>query len=122
MILEMVWTNLLTGIGIDPNRLLFILIENFLVVGCGKRGAKVRAASGSWNDPAFNYVFDGVVYAVCVSLGFSGLENVVYIKRFGMDVALIRGLAAVPLHASAACSWDISMAWRKPIQVRGMVN
>ena len=123
MILEMVWTNLLTGIGMDPNSVLFILIENFLVVAVAEEGSKkVLLRLGSWNDPAFNYVFDGVVYAVCVSLGFAGLENVLYISGFGMDVALIRGLAAVPLHCICGVFMGHLYGLEKTYTVRGMVN
>ena len=120
MILEMVWTNLLTGIGMDPNSVLFILIENFLVVAVAEEGSKkVLLRLGSWNDPAFNYVFDGVVYAVCVSLGFAGLENVLYISGFGMDVALIRGLAAVPLHCICGVFMGHFYGLEKAYAVRG---
>ena len=99
VILETVWTNFLQGIGLNPYSVIYLLIENFLVVALAEEGSKrVLLKLGSWNNPAFNYVFDGVVYAVCVSLGFAGLENVLYISGFGMDVAMVRGLAAVPLH------------------------
>ena len=100
MILEMVGTNILTAIGLEETSYLFILIENFLVVALAEEGCKkFMLRKGSWKNPAFNYVFDGVVYGVCVALGFAGLENVLYISGFGMEVAVIRGLAAVPLHA-----------------------
>ena len=52
-----------------------------------------------WKDPNFNYMFDGVVYAVFVAVGFAALENVGYVMSFGIEVAPIRGLAAIPLHA-----------------------
>lgn len=100
MILEMVGTNILSMIGLDESGYLFILIENFLIVALAEEGCKkFMLRKGSWNNPAFNYVFDGVVYGVCVALGFAGLENVLYISGFGMEVAMVRGLAAVPLHA-----------------------
>ena len=123
MILEMVWTNVLTGIGMDPNSVMFILIENFLIVALAEEGCKkLLLRLGSWNDPAFNYVFDGVVYAVCVSLGFAGLENVLYIAGFGMDVALIRGLAAVPLHCICGVFMGHLYGLEKTYTVRGMIN
>jgi RsiW-degrading membrane proteinase PrsW (M82 family) len=31
------------------------------------------------NNPYFDERMDGIVYAVCVSLGFAGVENVVYV-------------------------------------------
>ena len=100
VILEMVGTNVLAAIGLDPNSVLFILIENFLVVGFAEEFSKrFMLKLGSWKDPNFNYIFDGVVYAVFVSVGFAALENVGYIMSFGLEVAPIRGLAAIPLHA-----------------------
>ena len=52
-----------------------------------------------WNSPSFNEKFDGIVYAVFVSLGFAGVENVLYVLDGGMQTALTRALTAVPAHA-----------------------
>jgi RsiW-degrading membrane proteinase PrsW (M82 family) len=52
-----------------------------------------------WPSRSFNEQFDGIVYAVFVSLGFAGVENVLYVMDGGMQTALIRGLTAVPAHA-----------------------
>ncbi|MBQ8053157.1 MAG: PrsW family intramembrane metalloprotease [Lachnospiraceae bacterium] len=122
MILEMLWTNFLQGI-MDPNSVAFILIENFLIVALAEEGSKrVLLQIGSWRNPAFNYVFDGVVYAVCVSLGFAGLENVLYIAGFGMDIAVMRGLAAVPLHCICGVFMGHYYGLEKTYSVRGMIN
>ena len=123
VILETVWTNFLQGIGLNPYSVIYLLIENFLVVALAEEGSKrVLLKLGSWNNPAFNYVFDGVVYAVCVSLGFAGLENVLYISGFGMDVAMVRGLAAVPLHCICGVFMGHYYGLEKTYVVRGMVN
>ncbi len=52
-----------------------------------------------WKNPNFNEKFDGIVYAVFVSLGFAGVENVLYVMDGGMQTALIRAITAVPAHA-----------------------
>jgi len=52
-----------------------------------------------WNSPSFDEKFDGIVYAVFVSLGFAGVENVLYVMDGGMQTALTRALTAVPAHA-----------------------
>ena len=123
VILETVWTNFLQGIGLNPYSVIYLLIENFLVGALAEEGSKrVLLKLGSWNNPAFNYVFDGVVYAVCVSLGFAGLENVLYISGFGMDVAVVRGLAAVPLHCICGVFMGHYYGLEKTYVVRGMVN
>ena len=53
----------------------------------------------SWNNPAFNCRFDGIVYAVFVSLGFALWENINYVLMFGFQTALLRAVTAVPGHA-----------------------
>lgn len=123
MILEMVGTNILTAIGLEETSYLFILIENFLVVALAEEGCKkFMLRKGSWKNPAFNYVFDGVVYGVCVALGFAGLENVLYISGFGMEVAVIRGLAAVPLHAICGVFMGHFYGLEKKYTVTGMTG
>ena len=56
----------------------------------------------TWKDKAFNYRFDGIVYAVFVSLGFAALENVFYVFNYGTGVALQRALLTIPGHMSFA--------------------
>jgi len=50
----------------------------------------------------FNQNIDGIVYAVCVAMGFAGLENVMYIFNAEEDpwqaIAITRCLFAVPGH------------------------
>ena len=48
---------------------------------------------------AFNEPFDGIVYAVIVSLGFAATENIMYVIQGGYEVALTRAFTAVPAHA-----------------------
>jgi len=52
-----------------------------------------------WNSPSFNEKFDGIVYAVFVSLGFAAVENVLYVMDGGLQTAMIRAITAVPAHA-----------------------
>lgn len=53
-----------------------------------------------WRSPHFDEYFDGIVYAVYLSLGFACVENIGYV--FGgedqISTALLRGLLAVPAH------------------------
>lgn len=49
---------------------------------------------------AFNEPFDGIVYAVMVSLGFAFTENIMYVFQGGYEVALLRAFTAVPAHAT----------------------
>lgn len=46
----------------------------------------------------FDHLFDGVVYAVFLSLGFAAMENVFYAVRDGWSVFILRSLTSVPGH------------------------
>lgn len=46
----------------------------------------------------FNSLFDGLIYAVFVSLGFAALENVLYVMENGWFNALMRAVMSVPGH------------------------
>ncbi|MEN8203599.1 MAG: PrsW family glutamic-type intramembrane protease [Bacteroidota bacterium] len=52
-----------------------------------------------WKSPSFNEKFDGIVYAVFVSLGFAAVENVLYVMDGGIQTAMVRAITAVPAHA-----------------------
>jgi RsiW-degrading membrane proteinase PrsW (M82 family) len=52
-----------------------------------------------WRSREFNERFDGIVYAVFVSLGFAAVENVLYVFDSGMQTGILRALTAVPAHA-----------------------
>lgn len=47
----------------------------------------------------FNEPFDGIVYAVMVSMGFATVENVIYVFQYGITTGLFRMFTAVPAHA-----------------------
>ena len=51
-------------------------------------------------NPYFDERMDGIVYAVCVSLGFAGLENILYVvlNEDWASVAISRAIFAVPGH------------------------
>ena len=79
-----------------PYQILF----NFVVVGLSEEGFKyLLLKRRTWNSPHFNCQFDGVVYAVFVSLGFALWENIDYVVMFGFHTALIRAVTAIPGHA-----------------------
>lgn len=51
----------------------------------------------------FNEPFDGIVYAVMVSMGFATTENICYVLSGGSyETALVRAFTAVPAHATFA--------------------
>lgn len=71
----------------------------FLVVAAVEEGSKYFLMKRiTWNNPNFNFRFDGIVYAVFVSLGFAALENVGYVMGYGLSVAPMRAIISVPGH------------------------
>lgn len=52
-----------------------------------------------WKSPEFNEKFDGIVYAVFVSLGFAAVENILYVTGNGVGTGIVRAMTAVPAHA-----------------------
>jgi RsiW-degrading membrane proteinase PrsW (M82 family) len=53
-----------------------------------------------YNNKNFNEPFDGIVYAVMVSMGFATLENVIYVFQYGFATGILRMFTAVPAHAT----------------------
>lgn len=100
MILEMIGTYIMAYLPLDPAGIPYGLIMNILVIGLSEEFVKRFAMKKpTYNNPEFNYTFDGVVYGVAAAMGFAGLENVLYIMDFGFNVAPIRAVTAIPMHA-----------------------
>ncbi len=85
--------------------LLYLFMENFFGVALVEEGWKlVFLVLIAWKNPYFNHLFDGIVYAVFVSLGFALVENILYVTseetiEAGIALAGSRALLSVPLHA-----------------------
>ncbi len=96
------------------------ILDAFLVVACVEEGCKLLFLKlFSWKNPNFNYVFDAVVYAVFVSLGFAALENVMYVFQYGMATAIARAVTAVPGHLSFSVFMGIFYGRAKLCEVYG---
>ena len=79
---------------------IYYVILMYVVVGLSEEGFKyLLLRMTTWNSPEFNCRFDGVVYAVFVSLGFALWENISYVFTYGLGTALVRAITAVPGHA-----------------------
>ncbi len=76
-------------------------IKAFFVVALSEEFSKyVIVRYYSQTRKAFNEPFDGIVYAVTVSMGFAMVENLIYVFQGGLEVALLRAFTAVPAHAT----------------------
>lgn len=80
------------------------LFNGFAVAGfCEELSKLVLLALVVWRSPHFDEYFDGIVYAAFVSLGFAGVENVLYVfgqSDFSQAVTTgsVRALLSVPAH------------------------
>ena len=85
---------------VDEDSWLYVFIDAFFMVALVEEGGKfVMLKLRTWKNKEFNYTFDAVVYAVCVSLGFATLENILYVMTGSIATAVLRGILSVPGHA-----------------------
>ena len=83
------------------NGLVVSFFMAFFVVGFGEEFCKYLVlVKYPFKKPSFNEPFDGIIYSVMISLGFASLENVQYVMQGGVEVALLRMVTAVPMHAA----------------------
>lgn len=72
-----------------------------------------------WRLRNFNEKFDGIVYAVSVSLGFAAIENLLFVYQGTTSTGFFRAFTAVPAHAlfGIIMGYYLGMArfipWRK---------
>ena len=79
---------------------LYAILEFFVIVAFAEEGAKyIFLRRATWTSPEFNCQYDGVVYAVFVSLGFALWENISYVLNYGLTTAIARAVTAIPGHA-----------------------
>ncbi len=85
----------------DHTSLLQLFIKAFLVVALTEEFSKyVIVRYFAQTQKAFNEPFDGIVYAVMVSMGFAATENIVYVFDSGFETAFLRAITAIPAHAT----------------------
>ena len=79
--------------------LILMTIVSAMLIGIIEESCKyVMMKLISWRSKQFNYTFDGVVYAIYVSLGFALMENILYVFGYGLEVVLPRALLTIPAH------------------------
>ena len=65
-----------------------------------------------WKRKEFDQHYDGIIYAVFVSMGFALVENLMYVYKGGLSVAMMRAVLAVPGHGffAVAMGYYFSLA------------
>jgi len=85
------------------NNIAITVIYAFCFVGLGEEFSKfffIRIYIYRKKD--FNEPFDGIIYAVMVSMGFATAENIFYVINGGLSTGFVRMFTAVPAHAAFA--------------------
>ena len=104
-ILEMGLETILFGVDGEPQSLAGTTIMAFFVAAIPEESFKLLAL---WlvlrKNPFYDEHFDGIVYAVCIGLGFAAIENVMYLfsEDEWVTIAISRALLAVPGHYAFA--------------------
>ena len=97
------------------------LIEELSKYLCTKFGTKITNS--------YNNFFDSIVFCTAVSLGFAGIENILYIFRShslglaaGLSVGLLRALLSVPGHAAFAIYMGYFLDKKNEYKYQGKVS
>ncbi|MCH3880802.1 MULTISPECIES: PrsW family intramembrane metalloprotease [Tenacibaculum] len=87
----------------DSKSIIQQFVQAFVVVALVEEFAKfIIVKYYAQNNKEFNEPFDGIVYAVMVSMGFAALENVLYTFQHGAATGVLRAFTAVPAHGTFA--------------------
>ena len=98
-------------------------IKAFFVVGLSEEFSKyIIVRYHAQPNIEFNEPFDGIIYAVMVSMGFAATENIMYVAQGGLETALVRAFTAVPAHATFAILMGYFMGKAKFSTNRVLVN
>lgn len=114
------------------------LYNAFVVAGCTEEFFKLFFLFWLvWRSKYFDEYFDGIVYAVFVSLGFALVENLLYVFSSGFSVGIGRAIFSVPGHFLFAVAmgyffaiarfsrkkfkklWNLIMAFVAPMLLHG---
>jgi len=89
-----------TNFKLDNNDFVNVAIYSFIGIGLVEEFCKWICSYFFLKDNKhFNYLFDGIVYATFISLGFATIENVLYTFSGGLATGLFRAITTVPAHA-----------------------
>lgn len=94
--------------------------ESFILAGMVEESCKwLFTYLHTWSHKDFNHIYDAIVYAVFVSLGFATIENVLYVFTFGIGVAVLRAILSVPAHAFFGVFMGIFIGRAKKAELEG---
>jgi len=86
----------------------------FIIVALSEEGSKFLVLRWyAYPKRTFNEPFDGIVYAVMIGMGFATVENIEYVRQFGLETGISRFFLAVPAHGSFAVLMGYNVGWAK---------
>jgi len=98
-------------------------IQAFIVVALAEEFSKyIIVKYIAQPRKAFNEPYDGIMYAVMVSMGFACTENIIYVLQGGLEVAILRAFTAVPAHATFGILMGYYMGKAKSSKNRLQLN
>ena len=98
-------------------------IQAFIVVALAEEFSKyIIVKYYAQTKIAFNEPYDGIMYAVMVSMGFACTENIMYVIGGGYEIAVLRAFTAVPAHAVFGILMGYFMGKAKFSKNRIMLN
>jgi len=87
-------------VGNNEQLMAYNAYNSFLVAGLTEELLKYLAfILLIWRNKNFNELFDGIIYASYISLGFAAVENLFYVFEMGTGTGILRAFTAVPGHA-----------------------
>ena len=104
---------IISSFNITTSSVVGCLIVSFLVVALIEEGYKfVVTYLCTWKNKNFDHIFDGIVYATFVSIGFASLENILYVLESGTETAILRAIISVPAHAfyAVTCGYYLGLS------------
>ena len=105
VIIENIISAFLFGEGGEASSFISHCVDAFFVASLPEESFKLLAL---WlvlrKNPHFDEHFDGIVYSVCVGLGFATIENIFYVVGDGdwASVGIMRAIFSVPGHYAFA--------------------
>jgi RsiW-degrading membrane proteinase PrsW (M82 family) len=79
----------------------YTAVFSYLIVALGEEGSKFLSLRFvPFRRKAFDDPFDGIIYAVIVSMGFATVENIMYVTSHGIGTGILRMFLSVPAHAT----------------------
>lgn len=89
----------LFDIDMDSLNLLELTLYVLLTIGLVEEFSKFLCVNIFLrNNKNYNYMYDGIVYSIYISLGFATIENILYLIDSNIALGIIRAVVTVPAH------------------------